>query len=77
MPMMKMKVNKYKFSDFGYIIVMRISMLNLMRLTTISFTPNGVNVLFLLIDTISMGKKRLAYVEFYNTSTKNDFLSLI
>lgn len=58
-------------------MMMKTSMLHLMSLTTISFTPSeGLNVPYLLIDTMSMSKKRLTYVEFYNTSTKNDFDNL-
>ncbi len=77
LPMMKMHVKQYKVDHFGYIMMMKTSMLHMMNLTTISFTPSeGINVPYLLIDTMSMGKKRLAYVEFYNTSTKDDFDNL-
>lgn len=66
---MKMEIHKYKIEDFGYLMIMNTSMLGLMRLTTLSFTPSsGKNVPYLLIDTMAMGKKRLAYVEFYNTT---------
>lgn len=76
-PMMKMHVKQYKVDRFGYIMMMKTSMLHLMSLTTISFTPSeGINVPFLLIDTMSVGKKRLAYVEFYNTSTMDGFDNL-
>ncbi len=76
-PMMKMRIKQYRVDNFGYIMIMKTSMLNLMSLTTISFTPsNGLNVPYLLIDTMSMGKKRLAYVEFYNTSTLDNFDNL-
>lgn len=69
-----MNVNLYEVNDFGYIMIMKTRMSKLMSLVTISFTPKeGKNVPFLLIDTMSMGKKRLAYVEFYNTSTRDDF----
>lgn len=62
---MKMHVKQYKVDQFGYIMMMKTSMLHLMSLTTISFTPSkGLNVPYLLIDTMSMSKKRLAYVEF-------------
>lgn len=73
-PLLKMNINLYSVNDFGYIMIMKTRMSKLMSLVTISFTPNeGKNVPFLLIDTMSMGKKRLAYVEFYNTSTRDDF----
>ncbi len=73
-PLLKMNINLYSVDDFGYIMIMETRMSKLMSLVTISFTPKGgINVPFLLIDTMSMGKKRLAYVEFYNTSTIDDF----
>ncbi len=73
-PLLKMNINLYSVDDFGYIMIMKTRMSKLMSLVTISFTPKGgINVPFLLIDTMSMGKKRLAYVEFYNTSTIDDF----
>lgn len=76
-PLLKMNVNLYEVNDFGYIMIMKTRMSKLMSLLTISFTPKGgKNVPFLFVDTMSMGKKRLAYVEFYNTSTRDDFLSL-
>lgn len=76
-PLLKMNVNLYEVNDFGYIMIMKTRMTKLMSLVTISFTPKeGKNVPFLLVDTMSMGKKRLAYVEFYNTSTRDDFPSL-
>lgn len=76
-PLLKMNVDLYSVNDFGYIMIMKTRMSKLMSLVTISFTPKeGKNVPFLLIDTMSMGKKRLAYVEFYNTSTKDSFSSL-
>ena len=74
--MMKMRVFRYDLPDYGSIMVMNTSMMGLMKLNTLSFTPNeGKDVPFLLIDTMSMMKKRLAYVEFYNT-TEKDFPSL-
>ncbi len=73
-PLLKMNINLYSVDDFGYIMIMKTRMSKLMSLVTISFTPKGgINVPFLLIDTMSMGKKRLAYVEFYNTSAIDDF----
>lgn len=69
--MMKMKVEKYNLNSFGSIMIMNTNMMNIMKLTTISFTPySGINAPFLLVDTMSMGKKRLAFVEFYNTTNE-------
>ena len=76
LPMMKMKVKSYSLVNFGSIMIMETSMMKMMKLTTISFTPSsGINVPFLLIDTMSMGKKRIAFIEFYNT-TDEKYLSL-
>ncbi len=73
-----MKVKQYSLEGFGSIMVMDTSMLGLMRLSTFSFTPNtGLNVPFLLIDTMSMGKKRLAYFELYDCRKNKDELPLL
>lgn len=70
--MMKMDVYQYTLAGFGSIMVMNTSMMSLMKLSTVSFTPNqGKDVPFLLVDSMSMMNKRLAYVEFYNTTAKN------
>lgn len=71
LPMMKMDVYQYALDGFGSIMVMNTSMMSLMKLSTVSFTPNqGKDVPFLLVDSMSMMNKRLAYVEFYNTTAK-------
>lgn len=67
LPFLRMKVKSYHLKGFGYIMCMDTSMMGIMKLSTFAFTPSdGVSVPFLLVDTMSMGKKRLAYVEFYD-----------
>lgn len=69
LPMMKFEVHQYKVQSFGQVMTMDTKMLGkVMQLSTIVFTPSsGVNMPFLLIDTMEMiGGKRLAYVEYYD-----------
>lgn len=74
----KMKVEKYKVPNYGYIMIMNTSCMGMMKLLTISFTPStGINVPFLLIDTMSLSKKRLAYFELYDTTNKNNDFSTL
>ena len=78
LPMLKMRVKQYSLEGFGSIMVMNTSMMGLMKLSTFSFTPNtGLSVPFLLIDTMSMGKKRLAYFELYDCRKDKSELPLL
>lgn len=71
-PMMKFSIKRFEAKDFGNVFVMdTTAMGGLMTLSTVVFTPSsGKNVPFLIIDTMNMKKKNLAYVEFYDM-TKN------
>lgn len=69
LPMMKFEIHQYKVQSFGQVMTMDTKMMGgIMKLSTIVFTPNsGVNMPFLLIDTMQMiGGKNLAYVEYYD-----------
>ena len=68
LPLMKFEVHQYPIEGFGQLMVMDTKMLGgVMKLSTIVFTPaSGINIPFLLIDTMQMGKKNLAYVEYYD-----------
>ncbi len=68
LPLMKFEVHQYGIEGFGQLMTMDTKMMGgLMKLSTIVFTPNrGMNIPFLLIDTMQMGKKNLAYVEYYD-----------
>ena len=68
LPLMNFEVHQYPIDGFGQLMVMDTKMVGgVMKLSTIVFTPNsGINVPFLLIDTMQMPGKNLAYVEYYD-----------
>lgn len=68
LPMMRFCVHQYDAEGFGNLMTMDTSAMGgMMKLSTIVLTPNsGKQVPFLLIDTMEMKKKRLAYVEYYD-----------
>ena len=68
LPLMKFEVHQYPISGFGQLMTMDTKMMGgIMKLSTIVFTPNsGINIPFLLIDTMQMPGKNLAYVEYYD-----------
>jgi len=67
LPMMKFHTEKFEVPDFGNLFIMRTDAMGKMHLMTSSFMPNkGKAVPYLLIDLMSMGKKRVAFVEYYN-----------
>lgn len=70
LPMMRFRVKRYAVDGFGHLMVMQTrAMGGLMQLVTASFMPNsGVNVPYLLIDMMAMGKKRTVFVEYYDTT---------
>ncbi len=72
LPMMRFTVHQYRAEGFGHFMTMETkAMGGLMRLSTLVFTPGeGANVPFLLIDTMDMKKKRLAYVEYYDCTAE-------
>lgn len=72
LPMMRFTTRQYALEGFGNLFTMDTSAMGgLMKLTTLVFTPSsGGEVPFLLIDTMEMGKKRLAYVEYYDCTAK-------
>ncbi len=68
LPMMHFTVHRYRADGFGTIMTMDTNaMFGMMRLSTLVFTPAaGATIPFLLIDTMQMKKKSLAYVEYYD-----------
>ncbi len=73
-PFMKFTANKYTVKDFGTLMTLETkAMGGMMNLATIVFTPSaGVSVPFLLVDVMSMKKKRTVFVEYYDC-TENGF----
>ena len=71
LPMMRFETKRYR-ADPGSIFEMKTrAMGGAMELLTLSFTPDtGKDLPFLLIDTMSMKKKALAYVEYYDCTGK-------
>lgn len=72
LPVMRFTCRQYALEGFGNLFTMdTAAMGGLMKLTTLVLTPSaGGEVPFLLIDTMEMRKKRLAYVEYYDCTAK-------
>ena len=72
LPMMRFVCRQYTLKGFGNLFTMEThAMGGLMKLSTMVFTPySGKSVPFLLVDTMEMKKKRLAYVEYYDCTAK-------
>lgn len=72
LPMMRFQTKAFTVKGFGHVMLMRTNAMNgMMKLLTISFTPNeGLNVPYLLIDCMGMKNKKLAYVEYYDCTGK-------
>lgn len=65
--MMRFNTRRYAVSGFGHVFSMRTKGPFGMELLTLSFTPGeGKNVPFLLIDMMTVGKKRTVFVEYYD-----------
>lgn len=66
-PLMRFRVRRYAVDGFGNVSVMYTRAMGLMQLATLVFTPNlGGSVPLLLADVMAMGKKRAAFVEYYD-----------
>lgn len=77
LPMMRFTVHRYRAEGFGTVTTMNTSgMAGLMKLSTFVFTPSaGASIPFLLMDTMTMGKKKsLAYVEYYDCTANGAIL---
>lgn len=68
LPMMRFACHQYELAGYGNLFTMDTrAMGGLMELSTVVFTPwAGATVPFLLIDTMQMKNKHLAYVEYYD-----------
>ena len=66
LPLMNFTVDRYRIRDFGHLMIMHTVTKMGMELLTMSFMPSeGVCVPYLLIDAMSMKKKRCVFVEYY------------
>jgi len=68
----KFKARQFKVNNFGYMFILDTNaFFGLMKLSTLVFTPaSGIDVPFLLVDIMSMKKKNVGFIEFYDL-TKN------
>lgn len=68
LPLLKFRVQWYGAAGYGNVFAMHTRALGgRMELATLVFTPNvGGDVPLLLVDVMSMGKKRAAFVEYYD-----------
>ena len=67
-PIMRFNTSQFRVAGMGNLFIMETNvMMGLMKLSTVVFTPLAKTALpFLLIDGMSMGKKNLCYVEYYD-----------
>lgn len=67
-PLMRFATERYAVMGFGHLFTMYTrAMGGLMQLATLVWTPNrGTDAPLLLIDVMAMGKKRAAFVEYYD-----------
>lgn len=65
-PLMRFHVDRYKLEGFGHLMVMHTETKMGMELITMSFMPSEcVNLPYLLVDAMSMKKKKCVFVEYY------------
>lgn len=66
LPLMHFKVDQYGVEGFGHVMIMHTTTKMGMELVTMSFMPSEcVDLPYLLIDAMSMKKKRCVFVEYY------------
>ena len=63
--LMDFYVDRYQIEEFGHLMVMHTKTKMGMELLTMSFMPDGVTLPYLLIDAMTMKKKRCVFVEYY------------
>ena len=66
LPLMRFRVDQYSFQGLGHVMIMNTTTKMGMELITMSFMPSEcVDLPYLLIDAMSMKKKRCVFVEYY------------
>ena len=58
-------VDRFRIDDFGMAMMMHTKTKMGMELLTLSFMPDGMTLPYLLVDAMSMKKKRCVFVEYY------------
>lgn len=71
LPCFRFLVSQYFLKEIGNVMIMQTKGFGEMHLMTMTVTPNiGTNLPFLLIDSMSIGKKRAVFVEYYDCTVK-------
>ena len=71
-PLMVFNVKQYDLESFGHLMLMHTRTKMGMELLTLSFMPSAyVNLPYLLLDAMSMKKKRCVFVEYYGCGNDN------
>ena len=66
LPLMRFRVDRYDVPGFGHVMLMHTTTKMGMELITVSFMPKeSVDLPYLLLDCMSMKKKRCVFVEYY------------
>ena len=66
LPLMRFRVDRYKGPGFGHVMLMHTTTKMGMELITVSFMPSEcITLPYLLVDAMSMKKKRCVFVEYY------------
>ena len=66
LPLMRFRVDRYIVPGFGHVMLMHTTTKMGMELITMSFMPSEcISVPYLLVDAMSMKKKRCVFVEYY------------
>ncbi|MBQ9870439.1 MAG: hypothetical protein IJM27_00775 [Eubacterium sp.] len=77
--LMRFRTRRFRVKDFGHFMTMHTKTPFGMELLTVSFMPGeGKSVPYLLIDIMTVGKKRTVFVEYYDcTSDHNEMSELV
>ena len=71
-PLMRFHVDRYKLDGFGHLMIMHTETKMGMELITMSFMPSEcVNLPYLLVDAMTMKKKKCVFVEYYGCGSEN------
>ena len=66
LPLMRFRVDRYKVPGFGSVMLMHTTTKMGMELITMSFMPSEcISLPYLLVDAMTMKKKRCVFVEYY------------
>ena len=74
--LMRFRTRRFRVKDFGHFMTMHTKTPFGMELLTVSFMPGeGKSVPYLLIDIMTVGKKRTVFVEYYDCTSDHNEMS--